>query len=157
MLASPPNYAKFQGGKEAIQIVQSGFKSNIFGGPVTQNIRLKKPISNTIENDILFCEIEYLYGGGFYQLEGIPDASGSMLYDVQILLRSIDNYDHVQMLRNEFNITNPISPASPRGQSNNSQVSNEKEHKFTYEQIAGSITGFGRIIKYKCVDGNITN
>ena len=51
------------------------YQSKVFGGCVFNRMGMKNGsyISNNLKNKILDYRIEYLYGGGYYKLENLPD------------------------------------------------------------------------------------
>ena len=84
------------------------------------------------------CEVEYLFGGGFYDFE-IGAEGGT--YRVQILIPSIDNYANLQQMRRHSEVRGPVIDVEQAR-----RVAEEmKANPASWEELKESLNGLGRI------------
>ena len=82
------------------------WRSKIFGGHVLKPMCRKdgSAIPNNLREKIMAFNIEYLYGGGYYCLEMIPDPENNQILDIYILMEDVKNFETMQKLRTLFDI-----------------------------------------------------
>ena len=91
-------------------------------------------------------EIEYIFGGGFYQFNNLEGSSGQ--YDVSMLVGSIDDYDILQKMRAMYDMQGPAAPLPTAYASNNAhKLKPNPERALTFEDIKEGISGTARIIR----------
>lgn len=109
----------------------------LFDG-VEMNESLKIDIHEKINN----MEIEYLFGGGFYEFQLKDDELGITEMKVSLILKSIDNYQHLNILRQLYEIKGPLNDKLGE---NNLPSATKTEHVVQFSEVADSLNGIGRI------------
>lgn len=157
------------------------WESKAFGGCVFNKIRKKDggSITNFLSKKVKSYDIQYLYGGGYYILENLPDPENNQILDVYILIEDVNKFDDMNYLkelfafdhtRNHHNIEKKNTPTPTNHQKMRSEDASrsytikmdlktvaelKKETRdITFNDIHESITGFARIIKYQAIYGD---
>ena len=90
---------------------------------------------NNLKREIQKSNIEYLYGGGYYTLNGITSYSDpETFYDIQILVETVSDPLHMKNLK----IGEERSKSKPKIKCG-----------VQMENIENAINGYGRITKYR--------
>jgi len=159
MLTKRPDFMKYKGDEDAVQNAQKAFHSGIFGGSVFLPIGKengKRDKLNPLEHEIKGMQVDYLYGGGYYTVNNIkeeaaepeedeeqvdeygdpiePEAEEPVFWDVSMLVERVEQLEELQSIRQ--------LEAAPK----------TKESIVPLDSIISSLTGYGRILKYRVID-----
>lgn len=81
--------------------------TNLFGGCIFdkmgQNTKNGGSVTNFLERKVRNYEIAYLYGGGYYKFENIPDPENGLILDVEILIPVVAKHDEIEYLKELMN------------------------------------------------------
>ena len=83
-------------------------------------------------------EVEYLFGGGFYEFE--VKGEGEERYEVELLMKSIDNFSILSKIRQLFEVKGPLEYHSNIHPTRQRRVDRTG---VTFEGIAESLCGVG--------------
>lgn len=81
------------------------WESKQFGGSVFNKIKRRDGVSmtNNLKDKVLDFKIEYLYGGGYYKIENLPDPDNNQILDIYIIMEDVKNFGDMQYLKDLFN------------------------------------------------------
>ena len=174
LLNSIPDRLLYDPSKEPV--LHKLLTSKICGGSVLQPVGRDKEnparvIQNNLQEKIINFEIEYLYGGGYYEIERLIDTKENRVLDIFILLENVANYEDIEKLRTLYDIETTTQANRIRFQSETARMSslqlglnrqsssvqpclskNEFPLSFTYNDIKESLNGIARIVIYNYVD-----
>jgi len=71
-----PDFSKFKMDEDSLQNAESAYKSNVFGGSVLLPVGKKsgkRDKRNPLESEISAMQVEYMYGGGFYDIQNLRE------------------------------------------------------------------------------------
>lgn len=92
---------------------------------------------NTLEADIKACNVDYLYGGGYYTLKFVKVDDSSIMADCYMLIDSIDDLEDMKSLKLDVEKSENMKP-------------NSKGFKqLDFKDIQAALNGYGRIIYYR--------
>ena len=80
------------------------------GGPLMKYIYKPDQSPNDMEQKLMNVEIEYLFGGGYYEITATKDGCDR---DVSMLMKSIDDYETLKIFRRFYQIGGPLAIESP--------------------------------------------
>ena len=118
-------------------------------------------IPNQLRDKIMAFNIEYLYGGGYYCLEMIPDPENNQILDIYIIMEDVKKFETMQKLRTLFDIQTTTmvdrrkhhyEAAYNSARSGNKSV--DEPYDFTFSEIKDSLNGCARIVTYEAVFGD---
>ena len=144
------------------------WESKKFGGPVFSNFTKKDgtKMSNNLRAKVLDLRIEYLYGGGYYKFENLPDPENNQIIDLYIIMEDVKKFEDMQYLKELFSKDDSTKRSSApvdnrkkinqleQGEEGSRKSSERRANKkksakeITFSDIKESITGCARIIKY---------
>jgi hypothetical protein len=81
------------------------WESKKFGGTVFNKFVKKDgtKMTNNLRNKLLEYRIEYLYGGGYYKFENLPDPEKNQIIDIYIIMEDVKKFEDMQYLKELFN------------------------------------------------------
>lgn len=152
MLQKFPDTKKYKRDLDLLKAIDNCYASNVYGGsifgPIGSSDRrgALRHKANNLETEIKNMPINYLYGGGYYQLkhvqhnanEEIDSEAGAMFSDIFILVQSVGDLDKMQQLK--------VMNASPDVR--------KTQKPIMLEDISDSINGYGRIVEYRAYNSN---
>jgi len=161
MLTKRPDFSKFKGDEQALQNGNKAYQNGIFGGSVFLPIGKKngkRDKYNPLENEIKSMQVDYLYGGGYYQVCNVkeepevpeideeqvdeygdqiqPEYQEPLFWDISMLVERVDQLDDLQSIRQ-------LEQQAP---------GNKTAEIIPLEKIQKSLDGYGRILKYRVID-----
>ena len=106
-----------------------------------------------METEIKAINVDYLYGGGYYELKEVlidedDDVSESTFLDIYILIESIDNMDDLKDLK----LLAQKAQGVPEKKGTNTSKGAPKFLR--YSEIAKSLNGYGRFVQYNAYGVN---
>ena len=69
-----PDLSKYKANQDNLNNAESAYKSNVFGGSVflpIGKINGKRDKRNPLEQEINDLQVDYLYGGGYYEIQNV--------------------------------------------------------------------------------------
>lgn len=148
MLSTKPNTKKYKRDLDMLKAIDNCYASNVYGGSIFLPIGSSdkrgalrhKP--NNLENDIKNLSVNYLYGGGYYELkhvqhnpnEDVESEAGAMFSDIFILIDSVDDLDKMQKIKVQTDVSAE-------------KLKNQKP--ILMEDIELAMNGYGRVIEYR--------
>ena len=84
------------------------WQSRVFGGCVMNKVGMKNGgyFTNNLREKVMEYKLEYLYGGGYYKLENLPDPENNQIIDMYIILEDVKKFEDIQYLKDLFNLEN---------------------------------------------------
>ena len=154
LLGKRPDLKKFQKSSQAVKDMESCYSSQIYGGstflPIGSGEKKssRRDKENTLEADIKACNVDYLYGGGYYTLKFVQiddEYDKGLLVDCYMLIDSIDDLEDMKSLKLDVEKSENMKP-------------NSKGFKqLNYKDIQAALNGYGRLIFYKTTNqGSLT-
>ena len=68
-----------------------------------------------MENDLKYrvvgYTLEYIYGGGYYKIENLPDPENNQILDLYIIIEDVRKHDDIYYLKELYGVTNDIIEA----------------------------------------------
>jgi hypothetical protein len=98
--------------------MESCYSSQIYGGstflPIGSGEKksARRDKENTLEADIKACNVDYLYGGGYYTLKFVKVDDSSIMADCYMLIDSIDDLEDMKSLKLDVEKSENMKPNS---------------------------------------------
>jgi len=146
MLKKRPSLAKFGGNSENLKNISTSYNSDIFGDSVLLPVGSQDKKGglryklNPLEEEIKRVQVNYLYGGYFYDIESVKvykdeeEKEEATYCDIAILVESIDDLEEMKQFKKLSDMT--IQERTQKGQ-------------LYLQDIIKAVNGYGRIIQYK--------
>ena len=80
------------------------WESKVFGRCVFNKMGKKEGghIKNYLEKKVQSYNVQYLYGGGYYKMENLPDPENNQILDVYILIKDVNKFEDMNYLKELF-------------------------------------------------------
>ena len=148
MLSTKPNTKKYKKDLDMLKAIDNCYASNVYGGSIFLPIGSSdkrgalrhKP--NNLEKEVKELSVNYLYGGGYYELKHIQhnpndvieSEAGAMFSDIFILVDSVEDLHKMQQIK----VQSDISAEKLKNQ-----------QPILMEDLEMALNGYGRIIEYR--------
>lgn len=165
MLTKPPNLKRYLYNKTHVATYTSAMANGQFGGNIfkplgsyTKNkkgvfVASKRARDNTVEADIKKCQLNTLYGGGYYKMLKVQQYKDNkyQFYDIFLLTESVENKEHLEKFKKATEAYDAW--LNPKKKDLTKIISKDKEF-LQFDEIKESINGYARIVSYKAINGN---
>ena len=61
-----------------------------------------KNVSNYLKKKVDSYDIQYMYGGGYYKIENLPDPENNQILDVYVLIQDVSKFEDMNYLKDLF-------------------------------------------------------
>jgi hypothetical protein len=66
---------------------------------------------NDFKEKVIGYTLEYIYGGGYYKIENLPDPENNQILDIYIIIEDVKKHDDIYYLKELYSGTHEVIEA----------------------------------------------